>query len=147
MCKSQHDSFSFVPGLGINAGVLASRSQIPFGNGLSLEVPVPSVSRIPFCAPISGVCAEAAKSNFADKCVPKWNLETRGLVWRNLGMRVKRNTRSSMHEQHTQTHFRFTGARCSYSVVPVHHRFNGDPISFVDNENIKKQVNGHYTQS
>jgi len=57
--------------------IFSSRSQIPFGNGCSLEVPLPAFPRIPGRASNPAVYPAVAKSNFADKDVPKWNLGTR----------------------------------------------------------------------
>ncbi len=57
-----------------------SRSQIPFGNGLSLEVPLPGLPRVPGCLSNPAAYPAVAKSNFANKDVPKWNLGTRAEI-------------------------------------------------------------------
>ncbi len=54
----------------------SSRSQIPFVNGLSLEVPLPAFPRVPGRVSNPAPYPAVAKYNFANKSVPKWNLGT-----------------------------------------------------------------------
>ena len=60
----------------INKDIIIFCCQIPFRNGRSLEVPLPAFPRIPERVSTPAAYPAVAKSNFANKDVPKWNLGT-----------------------------------------------------------------------
>jgi len=65
-------------GFRVSHGLMATRSKIEFWNALALEVVLPSFRHPDTASKGQGNANAVAKCNFADNCVPKCNLGTRG---------------------------------------------------------------------